>query len=324
MKTISLLVVSMLVVGLCSVPLQAHAVLSSTTPKATVSPVYTDQLDQKQEVMTPNSFIPIGHLPIVELPYNIQVAQSFIPTKALLTRVQLELAKNASTTLPLTVAIRQVLSGSNLAQIVVPAAQIPTSNFSWVEFNLPDSWVVPGTTYYIVCTTENVTNNWYGWCANNDSDSYPNGCAWYSLDGINWNSTPESEPNLQGVSPQTQPRPIGDGTWDTCFRTYGLPEASLTCTVNMHGLTITNAGNVTAQDLWWNITIVGGIFGLINVHTNGTMADLAPGNSTAIKLGSVFGLGAVTITIQVGGANVKTIEISKIATVIFFFIVGLK
>ena len=138
---------------------------------------------------------------------------------------------------------------------------------------------------------------------------------------MNWNSTSESAPTLQETLPYSQPKSSGNGTWDMCFRTYGLSEATLTYKLSMFGLSVTNTGNVTAQDFWWNISIVGGIFGLINYHSNGTITELPPGDSVTLILGPVIGLGAITITIQFGGANVRTVEITKNAKILLFFIV---
>lgn len=146
MKTIPLFVVTLLVVGCCCVPLRVQAPIL-TAPHVTTAPTYQDELDQKQEIASTGIFLPIGHLPVPLTDYNVQVAQSFVPTKEVLTRVQLDLAKNATTSIPLTVAIRSSLSGSNLVEVSIPVLQIPDSNASWVDCNLPDSWVVPGQTY---------------------------------------------------------------------------------------------------------------------------------------------------------------------------------
>lgn len=322
MKTIPIFMITMLVVACCGIPLGAQAP-SLTKPQAVTTPTYQDELDQKQEIASTDIFLPIGHLPIPLTDYNVQVAQSFVPTKEVLTRVELDLAKNATTSIPLTVALRSSLSGSDLAEVSIPAVQIPVSNASWVDCNLPDSWVVPGQTYYIVCTTDDVDGNLFGWTACNDSTSYASGCAWYSTDGVNWNSTSESAPAIQQSQPYSQPKASGNGTWDMCFRTYGLSEATLTYKPTMFGITVTNTGNITAQDFWWNISIIGGIFGLVNYHNNGTITELAPGDSVTLKLGPVFGLGSIMITIQVGGANVRTAESTKNAKIFLFFIHGI-
>jgi len=324
MQKLSVLIVGMLVVaGLFTVPLRAQTQNNQTTPVVT-SPVYTDQLDQKQETTSSNAILPIGRVPVEGFLNNVQVAQSFVPTKAVLTRVQLEVGKNTSTNHSLTVSIRKDLNGADLAQVSVPPEQFQNLNFSWVEFNVPDCWVVPGSTYYIVCTTENISDSWFIWAGTNDSTAYPNGCAWVSLDGVHWNSTSTGSPAFQDTTQPCHPASAGNGTWDMCFRTYGMTEATLTYTFTGRGLKITNTGNVTAQDVWWNITITGGLLLLGNRHVNGTLPELTPGNSTMVKLGLLLGFGKLTFTVQAGAANAQALNETKTGLLLLFFLVGIK
>ena len=112
---------------------------------------YLDELDQSQTVMTENTFLAIGQVPIPENPIYIQIAQSFIPTKDILTRVELYIGKNATTTYPYIVAIRDNLTNDDLTTVSVAAEQVPSEDFGWVEFDFDDISVTTGMTYFIVC-----------------------------------------------------------------------------------------------------------------------------------------------------------------------------
>lgn len=184
-----------------------------------------DELDQYQEIMTEYAFIPIGQIPIPDNPLYIQVAQSFIPTKEVLTRVELYIAKNSTATYPLKVSIREELTDEDLTYIDIDPNLVPTEEFDWVEINFDDILVTTGLTYYIVTLTENATDNFYGWGANNMSESYPFGCAWLSYDGGDtWtNQSVSSNQNYVDSKIKRNPNSRFDDveTWDMCFRTYG-------------------------------------------------------------------------------------------------------
>jgi hypothetical protein len=62
---------------------------------------------------------------------------------------------------------------------------------------------------------------------------------------------------------------------------------------------ITNIGNVTVQDVPWSISIHGGMFGFINISSQGTIGPLGVGNVTSIQSApSLIGLGRISIMIQ--------------------------
>jgi len=149
-----------------------------------------DELDQYQKDMA--FFAPIG--PIFIAPeINYMSAQSFIPTKNVLTRVEILVGKNSTTTYDLTLAIRDGLSASDLIALSLPAENIATENFSWAEFDINDINVIPGNTYFIVCSTSDEPDNWYAWGATL-TDMYPNGSAWISVDeGSNWDNEPDAD-----------------------------------------------------------------------------------------------------------------------------------
>lgn len=185
-----------------------------------------DELDQYQDNMTENTGVLIGQIPIPENPINIQVAQSFIPTKDIITRAELFIGKNSTATYPLIVSIRSELIEDDLTSAIIEPDQVPTEEFDWVEIDFDDIFLTAGQTYYIVALTENSTDNFYGWGANNDSESYPQGCAWFSInDGLNWtNESASSNSHSVESFVYQHDHPVFDGniTWDMCFKTYGF------------------------------------------------------------------------------------------------------
>ncbi len=223
----------------------------------TWSPQHTmlEEIDQYQNITVEGQFLPVGRFPIPGYSYNIYSAQSFIPTLNTLTRVELYVGKNGTTTFPLTIAIRDNLSHTNLAEISIPPEQILTENFSWVNCDLPDTKLTTGTTYYIVGYTTNSTDNWYAWGGNYDRYSYLYGCAWLSLDeGGTWTNDSTNDhttprPKWLGTQPQ-----VRTNESDMCFITYGYenhpPEApEITGTLNgKAGIEYTYTFTVTEID----------------------------------------------------------------------------
>jgi hypothetical protein len=68
-----------------------------------------------------------------------------------------------------------------------------------------------------------------------------------------------------------------------------------------------------------NITIKGGILGLININGGDSISELQPGFGMGALIGPNFGFGPVTISVKVSAANVHEISTEKNAMVIFFF-----
>lgn len=225
-KIITILVVWVLFLyGLGAVALNIEDVFHSqlvNSKKSLVS--FYDELDQYQTIMTENTGAPIGQIPIPENPINIQVAQSFMPTKDIITRAELFIGKNSTATYPLIVSIRSELIEGDLTSVIIDPSQVPTEEFDWVEIDFDDILITAGQTYYIVALTENTTDNFYGWGANNDSESYPQGCAWFSVDdGLNWTneSASSSSHSVESfINQGEQPTFDGNITWDMCFKIY--------------------------------------------------------------------------------------------------------
>lgn len=288
-----------------------------------------DELDQSQTVYINGIVVPVGRISIFENTFTLLVAQSFVPTKEVLTRVELLVGKNATARYPLKVGIRDNLSHQNLVETQFEPDQISTGNLTWTEFNFEDLWVTPGQTYYIVSSTKNATDNFYGWAANNHSDSYPNGVAFWSIDnGSSWHQSASM------MQPQTNPAPQGprsrgadNGTYDMCFKTYGLKKTVLSLTVTSTFIkptfSIKNTGNVTAQNLTWQGSVQGGIFKKVNYtfSGSGSQSDLKPGDSFLVKFGMVTGFGPITVTMSASAINAKQVTITRNGFVFLFFII---
>jgi len=148
----------------------------------------SDELDQYQPEM--DFFAPVGQIYFAP-DINYISAQSFIPTKNVLTRVEIMVGKNSTTTYDYTLTIRDDLVGSDLTSLSLSPENFPTEEFGWVEFDLEDISVTPGSTYFIISSTTDAPDNWYAWGAKL-ADVYPNGTVWLSEnDGSTWEEDTE-------------------------------------------------------------------------------------------------------------------------------------
>lgn len=327
-KLLSLVVVGVLVLGMLYAPAVVGEEKSlNTNPEKSPTPTYVDELDQQQPDQTDGLGIPVGRFPIPEVNLSIQAAQSFIPTKAVLTRVELYAGRNSTTTYPCVVAIRDDLTEENIVEVSLDPSEFVVENYSWVEFDFEDIWVEVGETYYIVCYTENETDNFYAWAANNDSESYPNGCAWFSTDeGDTWsNDSLAASQDLEQKSTNPARPTLLDGnvTWDMCFKTYGIEETELEIEMtNGIGLSfiIRNIGNETAYELEWSINVTGGIFGLVNISVTGSLPELLVGEEIIASSGVFLGLGPIKITVSAWALNAQKVTGSTDAILVIFFI----
>lgn len=331
-KTFILIVGAMLLFGMLSVPVNMSKKDQTNflfRNNATPLTLYEDELDQNQSEQTDGLAMPVGRFTFLDHNYSIQVAQSFIPTKELLTRVELFMGKNATTTYPLVVAIRDNLTHTNLVETSVATDHFITGNYSWVEFNFSDLWVNTGQTYYIVSYTQNATNNTYAWAANNNSDAYSNGCAWVSFDGFKWNKSSSQGSDLsQQNNKRYHQGPVslsaGNGTGDMCFRTYGIEETTLQIIITPNILapviSINNSGNETAWNVEWEVMMTGnGLLRTFNISMNGTKPELAPGDAILIKLGTIFEFGKIKITAKARALNAEEVTVTKDGFLFFIF-----
>ncbi|HVQ01386.1 MAG TPA: hypothetical protein VMT57_07720, partial [Candidatus Thermoplasmatota archaeon] len=300
-----------LVVGIIIISGFAVAMPRSSRQQTSQNPAgdtFQDELDQAQ-TSPQGPPLSIGAVLLnATHQVNLSAAQSFIPRKDVVTRALLLMARNATTTHNCTCDLRDNLTGTTLETVQVAPDQFKvydptntTGNLTWVEFDFYSVWITPGSTYYLVVYTANVTNNVY-YCAGNGSNPYKDGAAYYSLDnGQTWQN-------------------LTDG--DACFQTYGAQETNLSVTASK-GLfgpmfTIRNTGNHTAGGVTSNVTVTGGILGLIHLFTYNYYEDLPQNNQKYIHTPIPFGFGPVTITETVSGVNVKEQVVRVNATVIIF------
>ena len=129
-------------------------------------------------------------------------AQSFKPSKDLLTKVELKLGRLGDITTDLKVTIRGNKDGGDLTAVKIPYNRIPSNSWEWISFNFPDINVTPGETYYILLSTDGGDNieNFYSWAGSINPDSYPNGDVWIQWSSGKWE--------------------IWDPPIDSCFKTF--------------------------------------------------------------------------------------------------------
>jgi len=333
-------IISLAIIGiLCLSVLSASATLDKHNTKLQTknnnmqrTSLYEDELDQFQLYQTDNFSLPVGgiYLPLdPPITINIQAAQSFIPNKEVLTRAEIFVGKNTTASYPYVLAIREELTEENLVETSVNPDQFLTGNFSWIEFDFEDIWVTVGQTYYIVCYTENISENWYAWAGNNISESYQYGCAWASLDdGKTWgNDSLSADSNvMKKQKGANAPLKEEDNTSDMCFMTYGLDATELDIELTSTGFgvsaVITNIGDVIAWDLECTIIVKGGIFGIINMSVSNNIAELGVGESITVSLGPMFGLGSVSITATSKAINAPEVSDSIDGFLFFIFFIA--
>jgi hypothetical protein len=147
-----------------------------------------ERLDQLPEIThRESSSCPVG---IYENEnHRLAAAQSFIPSFDVLTKVRLKIKFTATEDLPpLTLSIRDSLTGDDLTSISLPCEEIKNKPTFYVTFDFSDIDVTPGDTYYIVCKTsvENGKYMQYTWTGRAE-DVYDNGEAFISEDnGETW------------------------------------------------------------------------------------------------------------------------------------------
>ncbi len=312
-------IICMLIVFCVLSAVYACATISTTTKlpqheNGLMRTTYEDELDQSMTEF--EGALPIGGYSIhADTIINISIAQSFMPQKEVVTRIQLYMARNITATQPCSLALRESLTG-----ITIAAARLDASSFivydpeiqhlEWVEFDIPDVWINTNTTYYMVLYTANVTDNYY-WIGGNSSNQYPDGSAYISMnDGQTWDAYIDA---------------------DGCFKTYGLEETFLNIIYeppefpNFYSSgtwKIKNIGNATAWDIVCSLTFKGGILGRINKTFTATIDTLEVDEEQILTFhGLIFGLGAVTITGHAHAANVRDILITQQGFILLFYII---
>jgi hypothetical protein len=162
----------------------------STSLSATTTTCPPDELDQQQTQAKSNTMV-------FSKRWN---GQSFIPTKPILTRVEVYIGKTGRPSSPLTLSVRSSRTGVDFVSISKPGSVISTTS-SWVEFDFSNLPVTPGITYYLVLkTTSRNSKNYYYWGSGYNTP-YTSGTQWNSIDrGSTW---------------------IQSTLYDFCFKTYG-------------------------------------------------------------------------------------------------------
>lgn len=303
-KFIPLVVVGLLVLcGLQAVALPFNMAGTSVqkwrqTPYAPLNRV--DILDQSQPIM--NRLGPIGQLDGL----NYIWAQSFKPTLNMLTRVELMIGKGSSTTTyDLTVGIRDDLNGSDITSVSLPASDID-DNISWVEFDFPNIIVTPNSTYYIVSSTVNVTDNFYKFGYQMYS-SYLNGTLYQTInEGTTWT------PHQGGIN-------------DMTFNTYGIDTTATNLSLTITGgigviINTKNVGDFDATNVKTHVTITGGIFGRINISKDVESATLTIADVLPFKT-QPLGLGPITIIATTRADNAAQVTKTAEGFILLFFVI---
>lgn len=164
------------------------------------STMLVDELDQSQIQFNWNALF-IGR-------YNTtkrQAAQSFIPQKGILTRVEIYLSRleYLPASQPFFLAVRETLTGPTLTEISINPSSVPLYDFAWKQFDFPDIPVVTGKTYYLVGYSSDIASNGFYLWGGIDTNPYVNGNSYMSENnGVTWIL---QQPDL-----------------DLCFKTYGL------------------------------------------------------------------------------------------------------
>jgi hypothetical protein len=163
-----------------------------------------DVLDQQQIDHT-SSYCEPGHFCGFIISNSYCLAQSFIPTLPILTRVKLQIFPGGSPEFDLMISIRDEIISENIVTCTIPADEIPIPvegvPLEFIEIEFPNIIVEPGQTYYIIAEASDVEDpeSCYGWVFG-ENTTYTDGIAWMG----------------HGYYPTA---PMEE--FDLCFETYG-------------------------------------------------------------------------------------------------------
>lgn len=215
---------------------------------------------------------------------NYMYAQSFVPTLAKLTRVEIPL-KKVGINKDITITIRSEINGNDLTSSSKSQSQIPSETLEWVSFDFEDIVVKPGDTFYIIISTNG---------GNQDTDYY---ITWFTPDnpyeyGEAWQRYLEGDWSIIDFPNSGFPK------MDFAFRTYGMQTFEITSIEGGFGITaeISNAQTTAISNLEWKIIVDGLIF--LGAETTGTI-DIQPESTMEINSDMIFGFGPVQITVEV-------------------------
>lgn len=172
------------IIGICAMVLLIGTVilpLASSLEAIKPANVSLGTLDQKQEITTDIEWLEGG----------ADNWQEFIPTKALLSEVEVHIGCYYGGSYPVTLTIEMNLGmHPPITTATLPCSAMPQNQQGWVMFDVVDRCLVPGAKYYIVLRFD--PGSEYGW------------------------SGSKKNPYLNGESN------VGP-MWDYAFRTYTLP-----------------------------------------------------------------------------------------------------
>jgi len=107
---------------------------------------------------------------------RIWLAQSFVPQYTTLSKVDLEISTSSYCVGPMTLHIRNNLTGEDLTKISVVPPVVDnwfTERLKWTTFDIPDVDVIPNETYYLIVHCEQ-SNSLAAWMhVNTDCDFHP-------------------------------------------------------------------------------------------------------------------------------------------------------
>ena len=194
--------------------------------------ILDDQVDQEQAVCQ----YMLGGWPVNN------IAQSFKPTLNILTRVEFYVERTGvPDNAKIMIRKNSPNSGAYLSDVTVDSFDIPNNQGIWFEFDIPDIYVEPEDTYYIVLSSSGEIDNRLktGECW---GSSYERGEKWESFG--TWNDMPNC---------------------DCTFRTYGYYDENAGPDLKCEGDLSWNNINVSSE--------VEGNFTLKNDGTDGSLLD---------------------------------------------------
>lgn len=253
-----------------------------------------DILDQAQT--TNNTDVTFGAIE-TDQQINQTIAQSFIPQTQVLTRIQILLSKDIAAAEPVRLILLQNLTDEPLATVTVLPQDINIyNNYSWIEFDFDDIEIIQNSTYHLILSSTNLTNNIF-YCGATATNEYENGTALIR----------QGQNNGWEIQPTT----------DLCFKIFGyyLPDMEIGL-VGLFGLTVcfTNYGLGDAHDLQYDIIIKGGIYDMIDIDEHGYFGTIPGGGEECVEI-PLFGLGWINIT-----AKLNDLIIRRDAIVFFIFV----
>ena len=179
-KIFSLLIVSLFL-------LSTYASFGTLANELSISKIYDgDTLDQENNETT-------GTVSCVGTGRGFNTAQSFKPSYNIITKIHLHkggmYGSGGGDPSMNELALREELDGNNIAYIKKEVSLEQGTLYDWVEFDIPDTEVIPGNTYYIVWGTMEFLCEvgWYSTGWRYEGDPYPEGKAMKKDENGDWN-----------------------------------------------------------------------------------------------------------------------------------------